>query len=139
MSVSRDKYEKAKEAAVVWYNKLSQSKMDNIQLIDEVKRLGTECERWKKLSEQLPDPNIVEELQNENKTLSKTVRSLKKQVGEMEEKYKDKIAILEREKLLSDGKIQQLEEARKDLYERYNDLKQDFREQQRWGHSRKEN
>jgi hypothetical protein len=57
----------------------------------------------------------------------------------MEEKYKDKIAILEREKLLSDGKIQQLEEARKDLYERYNDLKQDFREQQRWGHSRKEN
>jgi DNA repair exonuclease SbcCD ATPase subunit len=147
MSVNRDKYEKVKEAAKAWYtileetkDMLVQSQVENERLAEENKRLQTDCERWKKLSEQLPDPNMVEDLENENKNLVKTVRALKKQVTELEEKYKDKIARLEREKLLSEGKIQQLEDARKDLQERYNDLKQDFREQQRWGHGRvKEN
>lgn len=146
MSVNRDKYEKAKEAAKAWHNileetkhKLTQTQLENEQLLEEMKILRLDCDRWKKLSEQLPDPNIVEDLETENKNLSKVVRSLKKQSAESEEKYKDKIARLEREKLLSEGKIQQLEDARKDLQERYNDLKQDFREQQRWGHGRKEN
>lgn len=154
MSVNRNKYEKAKEAAKGWYNILAETKtkLEDSQtevnslssrveiLSEENKRLQTETERWKKLSEQLPDPNMVEDLETENKNLSKTIRSLRKQLSEADEKYRDKIARLEREKLLSEGKIQQLEEARKDLQERYNDLKQDFREQQRWGHGRvKEN
>lgn len=154
MSISRDKYEKAKEAAKGWYNILtetknkleeSQTEVNNLlaqreQLSEENRRLQIEMERWKKLSEQLPDPNMVEDLENENKNLSKTIRNLKKQLSESDEKYRDKIARLEREKILSEGKIQQLEDARKDLQERYNDLKQDFREQQRWGHNRpKEN
>lgn len=147
MSVSREKYEKAKEAAKAWYDilgktneKLSEMEVKIDVITEENKKLQVDCERWKKLSEQLPDPNLVEDLENENKVLSKTVKSLKKQLSEVEEKYKDKIARLEREKILSEGKIQQLEDARKDLHERYNDLKQDFREQQRWGQSRlKEN
>lgn len=140
MSVRRDKYEKAKEAAKAWYNILNETeeKLENSQdqvdrLIEENHELQTEMERLKKI----PDPD----LENQNKNLSKTIRNLNKQLLETEEKYKDKIVKLEREKLLSDGKIQQLEDARKDLQERYNDLKQDFREQQRWGHNhnRKEN
>jgi DNA repair exonuclease SbcCD ATPase subunit len=140
MSVNRDKYEKAKEAAKAWYNILEDTKNKLEDLQAENETLKIECERWKKLSEQLPDPNMVQDLENENKNLVKTAKALKKQVSESEEKYRDKIAKLEREKLLSEGKIQQLEEARRDLQERYNDLKQDFREQQRWGHGRvKEN
>ena len=103
----------------------------------ENKELQAELERWKKLSNELPDQSTVQDLENENKNHIKTIKTLKKQLSEIEEKYKDKIAVLEREKLLFEGRIQQLEEARKDLQERYSDLKQDFREQQRW--VRKEN
>ena len=39
---------------------------------------------------------------------------------------------IEREMLLKDSKIQRLEEAKKELKERYNELKDDYREQQRW-------
>ena len=124
------KYEKAKEAARTWHHMLELSQKENKELRDEL-------ERWKKLSDELPDNLTVQELENENKNHIKTIKSLKKLLSETEEKYKDKIAKLEREKLLSDGHIQRLEEARKDLQERYNDLKQDFREQQRW--ARKEN
>lgn len=124
------KYEKAKEAARSWYHMLEIKKKENKELQDEL-------ERWKKLSNELPDQSTFQELENENKNYIKTIKTLKKQLSEIEEKYKDKIALLEREKLLFEGRIQQLEEARKDLQERYNDLKQDFREQQRW--VRKEN
>lgn len=150
MSVTREKYEKAKEAAKGWYNILveTKNKLEESQaetsslafriegLTDENRKLQVETERWKKLSEQLPDPNMVEDLKNENRNLCKTIKNLKKQLSEMDEKYKGKIAGLEREKLLSEGKIQQLEDTRKDLQERYNDLKQDFREQQRWGRTK---
>jgi len=124
MSVSRNKYEKAKDAAKTWFNLLNetQNKLEKLQA--ENNHLLAETERWKKLSEQLPDLD-------DTKNLSKTVKALKKQLLETEEKYKNKISMLEREKILSDGKVQQLEEARKDLQERYNDLKQDFREQQK--------
>ena len=48
------------------------------------------------------------------------------------EKHIDKIASLGRDILLKDDKIQRLEEAKKDMKERYNELTEDFREQQRW-------
>ena len=39
---------------------------------------------------------------------------------------------MERDIILKDGKIHRLEDTKKDLRERYNELKEDFREQQRW-------
>lgn len=122
--VHRDKYERAKEAVIAW-----KEKYDEAQI--KIGLLETDVARWKGMSEQLPDPHLVEQLETENRELFRTVRTLKKQINEIEEKYKDKIASLEREKLLADGKVQQLEEAKQDLLERYKDLKQDFREQQR--------
>lgn len=121
------KYEKAKEAARAWHHMLEIKKKENKDLQDEL-------ERWKKLSNELPDHSTVQELENENKNHIKTIKTLKKQLSETEEKYKDKIALLEREKIWT---IQHLEESKKDLQERYTELKQDFREQQRW--VRKEN
>lgn len=112
MSVSRDKYERAKEAARAWHNEL-------IKLQDEQQKYT--------------------HLEEENKSLAQTIRELKRELSdrdkaasETEQKYKDKIASLERDRLLFEGRIQQLEEARRDLQERYNELKQDFREHQKW-------
>jgi chromosome segregation ATPase len=146
MSVSRQKYDKAKEAARSWHEALedSKEKVDELegdvedlkQAVVDLKeyntRLLSEVNRWKKCSEELPDTELVDELETENKNMRRQIRSLKKEIRSVEEKFKDRIAKLEREKLLSDGKIQQLEEARKDLKERYSELKQDYREQQRW-------
>lgn len=126
MSVSREKYEKAKDAATIWHEKYTEA-------LKNAEYYQSETERWKGMVSQLPDTQTVEDLEAENRKLSKNLRQTTKQLHDVEEKYSDKIARLEREKLLAEGKIQQLEEARKDLQERYNDLKQDYREQQRWG------
>lgn len=149
-SVDREKYNKAKSAAITWHSLLEETK-DELALVkvelNKVKeantelnttlnktlekngRLEEEIQRWKKLSETLPDSNTFDEIENENRAHLKTIKSLKKQLNETEEKYKDKISKLEREKLLYEGRIQQLEEARKDLQDRYCELKQDMREQ----------
>lgn len=130
-NVSREKYEKAKEAVHVWHKKYQDADVLIKELKAQISTLEKESERWRKLSEELPDNDMLEELENENKTFRREVRGLKKDRVELTEKYRSTIAKLEREKLLSDGRIQQLEEAKKDLKERYTDLKQDYRELQR--------
>lgn len=143
--VSRSKYEKAKQAVTAWVEKYEQTQQQHDKTIsvlkDEITKLKGDVNRWKKLSEELPDSELVEELEAENKQHRREIRKLKKELHDTEDRYKDKIVSLEREKLLSDGKIQQLEEIRKDLKERYNELKQDYREASRWnrGMSRSEN
>ena len=143
MSVERDKYNRAKDAAITWHNmfqetkekivKLEQDlalcKTNEIELVKKNIQYENEIERWKKLSDILPDPNTFEEIESENRNYLKTIKSLKKQLSDTDEKYKDKIAQLEREKLLYEGRVHQLEEARKDLQDRYTELRQDMREQ----------
>lgn len=116
--VNREKYQVAKDAATTWHEKLIESKKINSEQLEKITNLEKEVLRWKNLSEQLPDPEDVRT--NRHK--------MKKQL----EQYKDKIANLERDKLLLEGKIQQLEESKKDLKERYNELKQDYRDSQKW-------
>uniref|UniRef100_A0A6C0EM78 Uncharacterized protein n=1 Tax=viral metagenome TaxID=1070528 RepID=A0A6C0EM78_9ZZZZ len=120
-SYLRHKYERAKEAATTWYQKYQ----DLQEQIDELKEENRDLKREK---EERPDEDFTEELEAENKQLRHEVRKLRKDLHDC----KDRVAKLDRERLLSDGKIQQLEDAKKDLRERYNDLKQDFRESQRW-------
>jgi chromosome segregation ATPase len=60
-----------------------------------------------------------------------TPEELKKNISDMHrenQSLQDRIAVLQREKLLLEGRCQQLEEARKDWQERYAELKQDYRE-----------
>jgi hypothetical protein len=98
-----------------------------------LEKANTENKRLRTLpDDDQPDSDLVDELELESKTQRKTIRTLKKEVKDLHEKYVGKQTILERDILLKDGKIQQLEEAKKDLKERYRDLKEDFREQQRW-------
>jgi predicted nucleic acid-binding Zn-ribbon protein len=104
----RQKYEKAKLAVQTWY------------------------ERAKELEARLENNEDLEELEEENKELRKTVKKLRKDIVRLEEKHKSDLAKFERDKILYEGKIQQLEDSKKDLKERYDDLRQDLRDQQKW-------
>lgn len=132
MSVSREKYERAKMAIFEWSEKFTktkdefQSRINDFQKNEEILKsriseLEKELLEWKRTANSLPDPE-------DYRIQQKEIKSLKKQILEVEDRYKDKITHLERDKLLMEGKIQQLEDAKKDLQERYNDLKQDYRE-----------
>lgn len=133
MSVSREKYEKAKFCLGAWHQKFLEAEQQIVKLHKELEAEKKESSRWKKLSEELPDSQTLHDIEEENKELHRMIKSLKKQLKETEEKFKDKIAVLERDKILSDGKIQQLEESRRDLQERYRDLREDYRETTRGG------
>lgn len=151
--VSREKYDKLKYKTREWYEHANSYREKNDKLVDtnealeraneklqfKNKEVGerltkalSEVDRWKKCSENLPDPDFAEDLETENKELRKEVRSFKKKIKELQEKYDSKVTVLERELMLKDGKIQTLEETKKDLKERYKDLKDDLREYQRW-------
>ena len=47
------------------------------------------------------------------------------------EKHRDKISQLERDLFIKDGTIQRLEDSKKDLNERFLELKEDWREERR--------
>lgn len=111
------KYELAKESARSWHRKYTELQSEYELLSQNSQQ---EIARWKALAEDLPDHETV----NEH---LKQIKSLRRQLHDNEEKYQDKIAKLEREKLLLEGRIQQLEEGRKDLQDRYNELKEDYR------------
>lgn len=141
--VSREKYEKLKISANKWIEKCERitEKLSVVQDIeDDIDRLEEKCLLLQKENEELkkknsspnPDTELMDELENENKTFRKEIRFLKKENKELCEKDKNKISQLERDIMLKDGKIQRLEEAKKDLQDRYNELKEDFREHQRW-------
>ena len=141
-SVSRGKYENIKIKANQWMEKCEKmaEKLSVVQDIeDDIDRLEEKCrllqkenDELKKKSISIPDNDLMDELENENKTFRKEIRILKRDNKELCEKDKNKISQLERDIMLKDGKIQRLEEAKKDLKDRYIELKEDFREHQRW-------
>jgi hypothetical protein len=67
------------------------------------------------------------EMHNLYQELKSDFDTYREQTLEREEKYREKINSLEREKMLMEGKIQVLVESRSDLQERYNELKLDYR------------
>ena len=133
MSVSREKYEKIKQTNFMLQELCDEFTKENASLKKEISN-------YKKVCDKLPDQDELQsELENlhirlqdskkrEKSSLEKLQKDLNREFHDREEKYKDKIAALERDKLLCEGKIQQLEEQCKDLRERYNELKQDYRE-----------
>lgn len=144
-NVRREKYETAKEAAIVWNKKYTDAREQNHELGRELSKAKTlhrelqkqiqllhgDVKRWKKCSEDLPDPDHVIELESALKTS-------RREHVELESKYMAKLAAADREKLLMEGRIEQLQESRTDLKERYAELKEDYRDQKRWARDRKE-
>ena len=141
--ISRDKYENLKLTAYKWRDQCEKLK-DKILIIqdmeadldkleDEMNNMRQENESLKnKIKTRDTDRGLLEELENENKVFQKLIRSFKKEKKELLENNQKKISELERDILLKDGKIQSLQEAKEELRERYNELKEDFRELRRW-------
>jgi hypothetical protein len=140
--VSREKYNNLKLNANQWIDKcdklveqfsIVQDMEQDIDKLEEKCRLLKE-ENINLLNQKtdIPDGDLFDELENENKSFRKEIRLLKRDNKDLVEKNINKISQLERDILLKDGKIQRLEEGNKDLKERYNELKEDYREQQRW-------
>lgn len=114
MSVKKEKYDKAKHAVHAWHDKYEECKNERDALAQQ-------------LSE-LPNNDLVDEYEAELSHLKKQIRSLKKELQNSTKKYTERITALEREKILYEGKIQQLEDGKTDLRERYHELKEDYRE-----------
>lgn len=133
-TVPRDKYNNLKRKTGEWYSKAQDLLKTNKNLLkanEELLKLNSELEDKLETGVDI-DTDMVEELENTNKVHRKEIRALKRSLREQKEKYETRIASLERDALLKDGKIQQLNEAKEDLRERYKELKADYREQQRW-------
>lgn len=134
-SVSREKYDNMKTKLENWYDeclelkdKVEKLTSMNKDLIDQNEDL---LDQIKDLQDSDKNEPIVDELENENKSLMKEIRNLKRDNKLLEDKFRDKIVQLERDLFVKDGKIQRLEDAKKDLNERYMELKEDWREERR--------
>ncbi len=138
--VSRTKYEKIKKAGMVWSEKcniLREQLQEQVNIVNQLRKeyekISNEAKRWKNLSEQLPDTETLSELEEENSKLQDKLLKKERELDSIHYDYKEKIVKLEREKILSEGKIERLEDTCTDLRSRYAELKEDYREQRRWG------
>ena len=139
--VSREKYNNLKEEAKQLSkncNKMAEKMSIIHELEEELNKFEEKCLILKKENDVLKIDNESDhELENVNRSLKKEIKSLKRDNNDLNEKYKNIISQLERDILLKDGKIQRLEESKKDMKDRYNELREDFREQQRWNRDNK--
>jgi hypothetical protein len=135
-NVSREKYENVKHKGTQWYNECTQL---NEKVNKSIKTNKDLLKQNEDLVEQLndlndiptPDTDLTDELEAENKRLRKDIRNLKRGNKIYEDKHRDKIIQLEKDLFVKDGKIQRLEDSKKDLKERYIELKEDWREERR--------
>jgi hypothetical protein len=124
-------YEKSKRRIADLQRKLDQSEIDNTEkslellnreqeyteIQEENARLKGEVERWKSLSERLPDDCEIEELKRINKKQSKLINNLEKEIAKLENN---------REMMLF--QIKTLEETRSDLKSQLVDIRQEYRD-----------
>ena len=125
------KYEKSKRRIADLQRKLDRSEIDSTEkslellnreqeytdIQEENARLKGEVERWKSLSERLPDDCEIEELKRINKKQSKLINNLEKEIAKLENN---------REMMLF--QIKTLEETRSDLKSQLVDIRQEYRD-----------
>ncbi len=124
-------YEKSKRRIADLQRKLDRSEIDNTEkslellnreqeyteIQEENKRLTGEVERWKSLSERLPDDCEIEEVKRINRKQSKLINNLEKEIAKLENN---------REMMLF--QIKTLEETRADLKSQLVDIRQEYRD-----------
>ena len=136
--VSREKYESIKQKGTQWYNecKILKEKLEkltdmNTDLLSQNEDLVDQLKDLSDTRDQAPDTELIQELETENKSIKREIRNLKRDIKTNDDKYRDKIVQLERDLFIKDGKIQRLEDTKRDLNERYIELKEDWREERR--------
>lgn len=145
--IKREKYDYVKNSLREWRGKCSMLQEKLIELSEDTENSLVITEALKQDNEKLLEKlsslekenltlkqtnNMQYELESDNESLIKTIKHLKKSIKKIEVKHGDKLMETSRDIMLKDAKIQRLEEANNDLKERYNELKKDFRERQRW-------
>lgn len=124
-------YEKSKRRIADLQRKLDRSEIDNTEkslellnreqeyteIQEENARLKGEVERWKSLSERLPDDCEIEEVKRINRKQSKLINNLEKEIAKLENN---------REMMLF--QIKTLEETRADLKSQLVDIRQEYRD-----------
>lgn len=147
-SVSRLKYDKLKYSMQGWYDKSYElkEKLDkshetileietiNEELMGENKKLKENVAELKEniigikeTATQYHDTETVDDLVEENKKLKRTIKILKKKMKEFEEENRRNIIKSERDAVLKDSRIQQLEELRRQSNERFTEAREDLR------------
>lgn len=137
--VSRNKYENLKLTAGKWRDECEKLKLiiqdmeTHINNLEEkINNLYQENESLKnKIKTHTLDTKLLEELENENKAFRKLTRSLKREKKEILEKNHTTLYKFKTDIILRDAKIESLEEGKKAMRERYNELKEDYREERR--------
>jgi chromosome segregation ATPase len=142
MSVRREKYEKAKNQSRALKNMLDEAEVNKTEKLFEIatlqeeldikneenKKLEQEVERWKSLSERLPDDGDMEDLRRTNRKQNKLIDTLEKQITKLES-GKDMLLF----------QIKTLEDTRNDLKSQLIEVKQENRELKRLEPIKKEN
>jgi chromosome segregation ATPase len=128
-AVSREKYEDMKDKAMQYRDECESLKDENESLRErhaELRDVISDLE--KSMSTLSTHSDYAEQLDS----MKKEIQMLKKDKKRDMESYTTKLAQLEREIMLKDANIQRLEDTRKDLHERYDELRSDYKDQQRW-------
>lgn len=134
--ISRKKYDKLLKKAQQWANivKDLDQNLKNLELRNE--ELNTEKDElynnYIELKKHKGDSNRLCELEDENKELKNAIKLVKQQIkDEKEQEYKNTFN-LQKDNMLKDGKIQQMQDTIESLKQRYKDLYEEYRDQRRW-------
>lgn len=129
-NVSRQKYDDLKNKAQQWHKKFLNIKEERDTFLDKIEELEDKIEKF------VDNEEVIAEMTESNEKINKELDTLKKErkmfMKNLSEKYKDTISNLEKEILIKDGQIQRLDDQRKDLHERYIDLRDENKELNRY-------
>lgn len=137
--VTKEKYEKLKVKLKQWVKKCSELEdklniigdVDNIldkfekeneELKQKLEYVKLECNEEKEYNEK-----IIKKLMKKNKDYKEYIINIKKYKKIDDKNYRNTKLKIERELMLKDEKIQRMEDYKKELRERYNELKEDYR------------
>jgi chromosome segregation ATPase len=84
MSVRREKYNKIKKTLERCMVENAEKSLEILRQSHRIDSLESDVNRWKSLSERLPDDAEFEELRKENRKLIKVIDTLEKQISKLE-------------------------------------------------------
>lgn len=116
---------------------LTQDKSDLLSKCNKLTReRDTIVEKYEELKSRPPlvrvDNTRIDELKSENRDTRDIVKQLRRQLKDTEERECKNTFSLQKDVMLKEGKIQQLEDALESLKHRYTDLYEEYRDQRRW-------
>ena len=134
--VSIKKYDKLLKKVQEWsiFIKELETSLEHVELRNE--ELNTEKEelytKYIELKKHKGDSNRLCELEDENNELKNAIKLIKNQHKEENEQEYKNTFILQKDVMLKDGKIQQLQDTVESLKQRYKDLYEEYRDQRKW-------